>query len=114
MTIQTVTDNIKKQKQQRKPLLAIYIDLSKAYDTVDHKKLLHKLRHDFNFTQDATDFIASYLYNRQQSTHTTRKVAHPNDHTRNSTRQHSVDDILPTLCERYHQYRPTLESVHVR
>ncbi len=70
LALQTVLNNIHKNVQKRNPTLAIYIDLSKAYDTISHDKLLHKLRHDFNFTPETVDFFASYLRNRQQSTHT--------------------------------------------
>jgi hypothetical protein len=70
LALQTILNKIHKHKRQKHPLLAIYVDLSKAYDTISHEKLLHKLRHDFNFTKNTTDFFASYLSNRQQSTHT--------------------------------------------
>lgn len=70
LALQTILNNIHNHKTNNKPLLAIYIDLSKAYDTISHDKLLHKLRHQFNFTSTTTDFFASYFHNRQQSTHT--------------------------------------------
>ena len=70
LALQTVLNNIHKNVQKRNPTLAIYVDLSKAYDTISHEKLLHKLRHDFNFTPETVDFFASYFRNRQQSTHT--------------------------------------------
>jgi hypothetical protein len=70
LALQTILNKLHKHKSQRSPLLAIYVDLSKAYDTISHAKLLHKLRHEFNFTEDTTAFFASYFRNRQQSTHT--------------------------------------------
>jgi hypothetical protein len=70
LALQTILNKIHKHKSQRNPLLAIYVDLSKAYDTISHERLLHKLRHDFNFTEHTTTFFASYFQNRQQSTHT--------------------------------------------
>ena len=70
LALQTILNKLHKHKSQHNPLLAIYVDLSKAYDTISHKRLLHKLRHDFNFTEPTTAFFASYLHNRQQSTHT--------------------------------------------
>jgi hypothetical protein len=70
LALQTIINNIHKNRKNKQPLLAIYVDLSKAYDTVSHDKLLHKLRHQFNFTASTTDFFASYFHNRQQSTHT--------------------------------------------
>jgi hypothetical protein len=62
--------------------MAIYIDLSKAYDTISHAKLLYKLRHEFNFSAETTAFFASYFQRREQSTHTqhaqsdTRTITH--------------------------------------
>ena len=71
LALQTILDSIRQQKQTRKPILAIYIDLSKAYDTVEYSRLLQKLQHLYNFTPETTAFFRSYLTNRQQSTHTT-------------------------------------------
>jgi hypothetical protein len=68
--LQTIINNIHSHKTKRKPTLAIYVDLSKAYDTISHRKLTHKLRHDFNFTPQTVQFFKSYLQNRTQSTHT--------------------------------------------
>jgi hypothetical protein len=70
LALQTILDNIHKHKARKRPTLAIYVDLSKAYDTVSHKKLLHKLKHEYNFTTQTTNFFSSYFRNRQQSTHT--------------------------------------------
>lgn len=82
IALQTVIDRIHQHIKQKRPTLAVYIDLSKAYDTVSHSKLLHKLRHHFNFTPNTVAFFASYFRNRQQSTHTqhaqstTRTITH--------------------------------------
>jgi hypothetical protein len=70
MALQTIINKILKHKTAKAAILAIYIDLSKAYDTILHSKLLHKLRHQFNFTESTVAFIKSYFENRQQSTHT--------------------------------------------
>ena len=70
MALQTVINRIHTNATKRLPVLAIYLDLSKAFDTGSHDKLLHKLQHNFNFTPGALNFFKSYLHNRQQSTHT--------------------------------------------
>jgi hypothetical protein len=38
--------------------------------TISHDKLIHKLKHEFNFSPTTVDFFASYFRNRQQSLHT--------------------------------------------
>uniref|UniRef100_A0A8C6SXY0 Reverse transcriptase domain-containing protein n=1 Tax=Neogobius melanostomus TaxID=47308 RepID=A0A8C6SXY0_9GOBI len=44
---------------------AVFLDLKKAFDTVDHKILLTKLSH-FNFSEKAINWMKSYLTNRMQ------------------------------------------------
>jgi hypothetical protein len=77
LALQTIINNIHKQKGKKNPTLAIYIDLSKAYDTISHEKLLHKLKHEFNFSDNTTLFFRSYLTNRTQITYTTNAHSHP-------------------------------------
>ena len=47
--------------------LSIFIDLSKAFDTIDHKILLFKLRY-YGITGKSFSLIENYLTNRQQYT----------------------------------------------
>ena len=48
-------------------MFSLFIDFSKAFDTVDHKILLHKLNH-YGIRGHANKFFKSYLSNRQQYT----------------------------------------------
>ena len=49
--IQAIVNTLHSHTSKHKPTLAIYVDLSKAYDTISHDKMIHKLKHEFNFTQ---------------------------------------------------------------
>lgn len=70
LALQTIINRLNKSKKNKQATTAIYIDLSKAYDTVSHQKLLHKLKHNFNFTPNTISFIETYFKDRLQSTHT--------------------------------------------
>ena len=59
---------------QKKNVLLVLLDLSAAFDTVDHETLFSKLETDFYFCGIALDWFKSYLQNRSQSiqiSHTT-------------------------------------------
>ena len=43
----------------------IFLDIKKAFDTVDHQILIQKLDH-YGLQGNELDFIESYLENRQQ------------------------------------------------
>ena len=48
-------------------MLALFIDLSKAFDTIDHKILMHKL-YNYGIRRLPYELILSYLSNRFQCT----------------------------------------------
>ena len=58
-------DQIKLNIGKNKMSCGIFIDLSKAFDTVDHKILLSKLEH-YGIRGTTLDLLKSYLSNRSQ------------------------------------------------
>ena len=69
-TTQAVTeivDNLLEELDNGKVTAGIYLDLSKAFDTVDHKILLTKLQY-YGIRGEALRWFQSYLTNRQQFT----------------------------------------------
>ena len=60
-----ITDRIISAMDKNKIPLNIYLDLSKAFDTLDHAILLHKL-FNYGIRGNPLKLISSYLENRQQ------------------------------------------------
>ena len=60
-------DHIRQNLKQKRHVLAIFIDLSKAFDTLDHSILLEKLK-TYGIRGKANRLIKSYLTNRKHFT----------------------------------------------
>ena len=55
------------QIDNKNKVAIVSLDLSKAFDTINHELLLKKLR-SFNLSSESIDFLHSYLSNRKQVT----------------------------------------------
>ena len=65
MALMILVDRISKALQEGEYVLGVFIDFSKAFDTVNHKILLNKLWH-YGIRGVAHKWMTSYLYNRKQ------------------------------------------------
>ena len=63
--ILSIVDKIQKAIEERNYSCGIFLDFSKAFDTVNHKILLGKLEH-YGIRGIANDWFKSYLTDRQQ------------------------------------------------
>ena len=65
MALIEITDYIKRLLDEKRYVIGIFIDFKKAFDTVDHEILLHKLEY-YSIQGIANNFFRSYLTNRHQ------------------------------------------------
>lgn len=65
MALAYLVNEIYKAKDRKESIAGIFLDLSKAFDTVDHQILLQKLPH-VGVKNNALLWFTSYLQDRQQ------------------------------------------------
>jgi exonuclease III len=68
-------DTLSLKMDQNKTPISIFLDLSKAFDSLHHNILLTKLKH-YGITQNSLTLITNYLSNRQQYTHINGSSSH--------------------------------------
>lgn len=68
MALLSLFDNLTRNLDNGEITAGIFLDLSKAFDTVDHSILINKLNH-YGVRGNSCDWFASYLTNRQQFVH---------------------------------------------
>jgi len=57
--------------------ILVMLDLSAAFDTIDHKKLLLRLKQTFGFADNPLQWVASYLTDRYQTVSIEDKLSEP-------------------------------------
>ena len=61
-----LTDNLYKSLDDGHNFTAVYLDISKYFDTIWHKGLLYKCEHEFGITGQLLNWLKSYLTDRKQ------------------------------------------------
>ncbi len=64
LALNTLIDYVKRNLDKKQHVIAIFLDLSKAFETIDHELLLLK-REKYGFSIRALELMKSYLSNRQ-------------------------------------------------
>jgi len=62
-----ITNDILQAADKREDTILVLLDLSAAFDTIDHEVLLSRLNQRFGFRDLALKWLASYLADRKQS-----------------------------------------------
>jgi len=62
-----VQSDILQSLDQNKVTILVLLDLSAAFDTIDHSTLLHRLEHDFGISGKPLTWMTSYLSDRYQT-----------------------------------------------
>jgi len=59
-------NNIHSSADRSQPTLLVSVDLSAAFDTIDHKILINRLSNSFGISGSVLGWLTSYLSNRSQ------------------------------------------------
>ena len=65
MAIAQLVDKVTNAVEKDETTIGIFLNLSKSFDTIDHKILLHKLEH-YGFRGIVLEWFKNYLNNRTQ------------------------------------------------
>ena len=74
--ISQIVEEITNSMQERNVICSVFLDLAKAFDTIDHKILLDKL-YKYGIRGLPAKLISNYLTNRYQVTKTNHEISSP-------------------------------------
>ena len=66
-TLLRITNDILQATDKHEDTILVLLDLTAAFDTIDHEVLLNRLNQRFGFRDLALKWLASYLAGRKQS-----------------------------------------------
>ena len=76
-TLLKIKNDIHLSLAEGKPTALVLLDLSAAFDTIDHKQLLECLSSQFGFSELALKWFHSYISNRTQSVKINTSISQP-------------------------------------
>ena len=76
-TLLRMTNDILRKIDRRQDVVLVLLDLSVAFDTIDHVILVERLESYFGFSKLTLNWFRSYLENRRQSITTGDQVSNP-------------------------------------
>ena len=94
MAISCICDQILKDIDKRKYICPIFLAIRKAFDTVDHKILLWKLKHQFSICGRASKIFESYLTDRFQFTRVSHSFSDLNERICGVLKRTSLKPLL--------------------
>ena len=72
-----LTNNLYKSLDQGRDFTAVYLDISKYFDKIWHRGLLHKCEHEFGISGTLLNWLESYLSNRIQRVQIEKSISQP-------------------------------------
>ena len=76
MALIQLVNNIASAMDSRESTAGVFLDLSKAFDTIDHHILLNELVH-YDIRGHSLNWVSSYLTNRKQLVQFTSACSQP-------------------------------------
>ena len=103
MAIAQLVDKITNAVEKNETTIGIFLDLSKAFNTIDHSILLHKLEH-YGFRGIVLEWFKNYLSNRTQYVAFNNCTSEPGNITCGVPQGYTRSSSFYIVRKRYHVY----------